>query len=169
MCLLEGVCGQGCHSGVFKGMDMTFGATIVQVGGLSRTGPSGRRWFVCQTHPYDSIIEPRQVFDAYPGYSGPRPKMQVLHGTNDTVLYPPNFTEEIKQWTTVLGLTNVTREATEDTPLPGWTKYSYGEKFEAYSAAGVDHDIPNQGDLVLDFFDLKCNSTERPCYSQLSS
>ena len=40
---------------------------------------------------------------AYPGYPGPRPRMQLWHGTDDTVLHYANFAEEIKQWTNVLG------------------------------------------------------------------
>jgi poly(hydroxyalkanoate) depolymerase family esterase len=41
---------------------------------------------------------------AYPGYTGTRPRMQVWHGTEDDVLRYPNFGEEIKQWTNVLGV-----------------------------------------------------------------
>ncbi|KAL5472057.1 hypothetical protein PMIN07_001190 [Paraphaeosphaeria minitans] len=94
------------------------------------------------------------VKKAYPGYSGFRPKLQVLHGTVDTVLYPQNFEEEIKQWTSVFGYSPTRNETTQNTPLEGWTRYRYGPKFEAYSAAGVDHNIPNQDELVLEYFDL---------------
>src|SRR6266545_4757384 len=38
-----------------------------------------------------------------PGYAGPRPRMQLWHGTADSTLRFPNFGEEIKQWTNVLG------------------------------------------------------------------
>ena len=38
-----------------------------------------------------------------PGYTGARPRMQLWHGTEDTTLRYPNFGEEIKQWTNVLG------------------------------------------------------------------
>ena len=44
------------------------------------------------------------VRGAYPGYTGKRPQMQVWHGTEDDVLRYPNFGEQIKQWTNVLGV-----------------------------------------------------------------
>lgn len=34
------------------------------------------------------------VFAMYPGYSGPRPKMLIFHGSADTTLYP-----EVSGWT----------------------------------------------------------------------
>ncbi|KAF2734350.1 alpha/beta-hydrolase [Polyplosphaeria fusca] len=110
----------------------------------------------------------KMVLDAYPGYEGVRPKMQVLHGTNDTVLYPPNLKEEIKQWASVFGISDIPTERIKDTPLPDWTKSAYGDRLEAYEAKGVDHNIPNQADVVLNFFDLKCNSTEKRCFSRES-
>ncbi|KAF2113530.1 acetylxylan esteras-like protein 1 precursor [Lophiotrema nucula] len=106
------------------------------------------------------------VRNAYSGYKGFRPKMQVLHGTADTVLYPQNLQEEIKEWTSVFGVSATATETTKDTPLVGWTRYRYGSKFEAYEAAGVDHNIPNQADVVMDWFDLKC--TTGACYSRTS-
>jgi acetylxylan esterase len=40
----------------------------------------------------------------YPGYTGPRPRIQLWHGDADTTIKPANQTEAIKQWTNVLGL-----------------------------------------------------------------
>ncbi|TPX11499.1 uncharacterized protein E0L32_007710 [Thyridium curvatum] len=112
---------------------------------------------------------PRQwkamVDAAYPGYTGWRPKVQVFHGTVDEVLNYNNFGEEIKQWTAVFGL-DYRRPAsiTENTPKKGWTKSSYGGGwFEAFSAFNVTHNIQMQEDLVLEFFDLKCNGQD--CFS----
>ncbi|KAL2174103.1 uncharacterized protein P884DRAFT_316650, partial [Thermothelomyces heterothallicus CBS 202.75] len=44
------------------------------------------------------------------------------------------------------------------TPLPGWTKSVYGPTgwFEAYSAAGVSHNISVQENTALAFFRLNC-------------
>jgi acetylxylan esterase len=108
------------------------------------------------------------VEKAYPGFKGTRPKLQVFHGTVDTVLYPQNLKEEVKQWTSVFGLSDVPTETTKDTPLKGWTRrrYGHGGLFEAYEAEGVDHNIPNQADVVLDWFDLRCKGEK--CFSKKS-
>lgn len=100
---------------------------------------------------------------AYPGFSGTRPKMQVFHGSADTVLYPQNLQEEIKEWTAVLGLPSSPVSTTANTPLSGWTKYVYGTTFEAYSAAGVDHNIPLQESVVMSWLGL--TSTGSPVTS----
>lgn len=104
------------------------------------------------------------VLAAYPGYSGYRPKMQVFHGTADTVLNPQNLQEEIKEWTAVLGLPSSPVQTIQNTPLSGWTKYVYGSTFEAYSAAGVTHNIPVQESTVMAWFDLAC--TSGACFSR---
>lgn len=102
------------------------------------------------------------VRDAHPGYDGDggRPKMQVFHGTADEVLDYVNFGEEVKQWTSVLGLGEAPVSAAADTPVPGWTKSVYGSTgwFEAYSAAGVSHNIQNQEAVVMEWFDLACTA-----------
>jgi poly(hydroxyalkanoate) depolymerase family esterase len=82
------------------------------------------------------------------GYSGPRPRMQLWHGTADTTLTYHNFGEEIKQWTNVFGLSQ-TPTAT-DTPQSGWTRTRYADSsgnvdVEAYSIAGVGHALPQNG------------------------
>ena len=40
----------------------------------------------------------------YPGYSGPRPRVQLWHGTADSLVNYSNQIEAIMQWTDVLGL-----------------------------------------------------------------
>ena len=67
------------------------------------------------------------VKNAYPGYTGYRPKLQVLHGTADEILSPQNLAEEIKQWTSVFGVSSTPRETDANTPLTGWTRYGYGQ------------------------------------------
>jgi acetylxylan esterase len=110
------------------------------------------------------------VKNAYPGYTGYRPKLQVFHGTADTVLYPQNLKEEIKEWTSVFGVSETPVSTTRDTPLKGWTKYSYGPKFEAYEAQGVTHDIPELSDSVMGWFDLACDSAvNKTCFSRGSA
>ncbi|WP_189712320.1 extracellular catalytic domain type 1 short-chain-length polyhydroxyalkanoate depolymerase [Streptomyces phaeofaciens] len=99
------------------------------------------------------------VRGAHPGYTGPRPRMQLWHGTEDDVLRYPDFGEEIKQWTDVRGL-NQTPAAT-DAPAAGWTRTRYGgtgdqAPVEAISLQGVGHNLYAWGMAarVLTFFGL---------------
>ncbi|MFG2129433.1 PHB depolymerase family esterase [Streptomyces sp. NPDC048751] len=99
------------------------------------------------------------VRNAYPGYTGPRPRMQVWHGTQDDVLRYPNFGEEIKQWTNVQGVSQT--PATTDSPQSGWTRTRYGgtgdqAPVEAISLQGVGHNLYSNGmgARVLRFFGL---------------
>jgi acetylxylan esterase len=82
---------------------------------------------------------------AYPGYHGPRPRVQIWHGTEDENVSYANFGEEIKQWTNVLGVTQA--PVITDHPAPGWTRTAYGTsrddiKVEAYSIRGAGHALP---------------------------
>ncbi|KAI0025426.1 Alpha/Beta hydrolase protein [Xylariomycetidae sp. FL0641] len=97
---------------------------------------------------------------AYPGYDGWRPKMQIAHGTADETLNYTDFGEEVKQWTAVFGYSETPTSTTPDTPVEGWTRYVYGPDnwFQAYSAAGVTHDIRNQEAEIMDWFDLTCTA-----------
>ncbi|MDO0917113.1 PHB depolymerase family esterase [Streptomyces sp. DT2A-34] len=99
------------------------------------------------------------VRGAYPGYTGPRPRMQLWHGTEDDVLRYPNFGEMIKQWTNVHGVSQT--PAATDTPQSGWTRTRYGgtgdrAPVEAISLQGVGHNLYSQGMAarVLAFFGL---------------
>jgi len=99
------------------------------------------------------------VRGAYPGYNGARPRMQVWHGTSDTTLAYPNFGEEIKQWTNVLGVSQTA--SFSDTPQSGWTRTRYGgtgvnAPVEAISISGVGHSLPLSGQalMAIKFFGL---------------
>ncbi|WP_305786482.1 extracellular catalytic domain type 1 short-chain-length polyhydroxyalkanoate depolymerase [Symbioplanes lichenis] len=101
---------------------------------------------------------------AYPGYTGRRPRMQLFHGATDTTLAYPNFGEEIKQWTNVLGVSQ-TPVAT-DTPQSGWTRTRYGANIvqapvEGISVANVGHSLPLSGmaRMAIAFFGLDTTTT----------
>ncbi|SEE86152.1 esterase, PHB depolymerase family [Streptomyces sp. 3213] len=107
------------------------------------------------------------VRGADPGYTGPRPRMQLWHGTADDTLRYPNFGEEIKQWTNVLGV-GQTPTAT-DSPATGWTRTRYGATgdqapVEAISLQGVTHNLYTygMGARVLTFFGLSGGTTTPP-------
>ncbi|MER6132202.1 PHB depolymerase family esterase [Streptomyces sp. NPDC001815] len=111
----------------------------------------------------NSIHTPQEwgdlVRNAYPGYTGPRPRMQIWHGTEDDVLRYPNFGEQIKQWTNVLGVSQT--PAATDSPQSGWTRTRYGATgdrapVEAISLQGVGHNLYSNGMAAraLTFFGL---------------
>src|ERR1022692_3111643 len=102
---------------------------------------------------------------ADPGYSGPRPRVQLWHGTADTTLNYVNFGEEIKQWTNVLGVSQT--PTSTDSPASGWTRTRYAGsagtvQVEAYSIAGAGHVLPESGmaAYAIHFFGL--DSTTPP-------
>ena len=97
------------------------------------------------------------VRNAYPGYTGPRPRMQLWHGTSDETLHYPNFGEEIKQWTNVHGLSQTPTYT--DTPQSGSTRTRYGGSgpmapVEAISLQGVSHNLPVNAAEAIRFFGL---------------
>jgi acetylxylan esterase len=98
---------------------------------------------------------------ADPGYSGPRPRMQLWHGTADTTLNYENFGQEILQWTNVLGVSSTPTSTT--TPQSGWTETQYDNaagtpQVEGFSIAGAGHVLPIEGEGMetdaIDFFGL---------------
>jgi poly(hydroxyalkanoate) depolymerase family esterase len=99
---------------------------------------------------------------ADPGYSGPRPRVQLWHGTADDTLRYPNFGEEIDQWTNVHGLS--TTPASTDQPQQGWSRTRYGDKVEAYSLQGVGHNLMASGMArrTIEFFGLDQGGTTEP-------
>jgi len=85
---------------------------------------------------------------ADPGYSGPRPRVQLWHGTADTTLNYNNLGEEIKQWTNVNGVSQT--PSSSDTPMTNWNRTRYNDssgktQVEAYSIVGAGHQLPIQG------------------------
>ncbi|MUL44054.1 PHB depolymerase family esterase [Streptomonospora sp. PA3] len=109
------------------------------------------------------------VRGAYPGYSGPYPRMQLWHGTQDSTLDYANFTEEIKQWTDVHAVSPT--PVFTDNPRSGWTRTRYGgagttAPVEAISVQGVGHTLPLSGmaAMAVEFFGLDAEDpgTEPP-------
>ncbi|BCB75995.1 hypothetical protein GCM10022251_55760 [Phytohabitans flavus] len=101
------------------------------------------------------------VRNAYPGYTGARPRMQLWHGTNDETLRYPNFNEEIKQWTNLHGLSQT--PTSTDTPASGQTRTRYGSSggqapVEAISMQGVPHNLPVNAAEAIRFFGLNTST-----------
>jgi poly(hydroxyalkanoate) depolymerase family esterase len=99
------------------------------------------------------------VRQAYPGYTGVRPPMQLWHGTNDTVIAYSLLREEVEQWTNVHGL-SLTPTST-DAPQPTWTRQRFADaggavKVEAITVANTGHSLPMDGmaTYAIQFFGL---------------
>ena len=77
---------------------------------------------------------------AYPGYSGPRPRVAIWHGTADSTVVPANATELRDQWTNVHGLPAT---PTATTTLPGGTvQENYGTAVQLNRVPGLGHGTP---------------------------
>lgn len=96
------------------------------------------------------------VFDAYPDYDGPRPRMQIYHGSADTTLAAPNYAETIKQWCGVFGCDpDAPDESQAGVPEGAYTTETFAEgKLVGVYGQGVGHSVPIHGDEDMAFFGL---------------
>ncbi|GAA3733515.1 hypothetical protein GCM10022225_14610 [Plantactinospora mayteni] len=98
------------------------------------------------------------VRQAYPGYSGARPRIQLWHGTNDTLVPYQLLQEAVDQWTNVHGL-SLTPTST-DTPQSNWNRRRWTSggvtPLEAISVNGAGHSLPMSGmaQAAVQFFGL---------------
>lgn len=97
------------------------------------------------------------VYNAYPGYTGRRPRMQVIHGLADTLVRPQCAIEQLKQWSAVLSVSNtknVTGPSVAEGPQYGEMIYGDGSKLQGYFGQGVGHFAPPDPPVMLKFFGL---------------
>ncbi|CCA74360.1 probable acetylxylan esterase [Serendipita indica DSM 11827] len=106
---------------------------------------------------------------AYPGYTGPRPKMMIWDGTADTTLNYANYAEMLKQWTNVLGVSQTPTTTSTNNPQSGYTKTTYGDVVIGYSVQGVGHTVPVHEDIELAWFGITGGSTSSTVSSSSSS
>jgi hypothetical protein len=88
------------------------------------------------------------VRQASPGHTGARPRVQLWHGTNDTLVPYSLLQESIEQWTDVFGLSQT--PSSSDTPQANWNRRRYADatgtvQVEAYSIQGAGHSLPGSG------------------------
>jgi len=93
----------------------------------------------------------------FPGYTGPRPRLQHWHGTADTTLDYGNVAEDVKEWTNLLGLNAAPTGS--DTPTGGTTREYWQNDcgftvYETFSLSGVGHSVPFDGPAVAAYFGL---------------
>ncbi|KAI8633826.1 Alpha/Beta hydrolase protein [Xylariaceae sp. FL1651] len=94
------------------------------------------------------------VRNSYPGYTGKRPRMMIIHGLADTLVRPAAAVEALKQWSNVLGIEwskNVTGN-----PSAAYTQMVYGDgsKLQGFFGQGVGHTAPVNEPVMLKFFGL---------------
>ncbi|KAM0189168.1 hypothetical protein ACHAPI_010187 [Fusarium lateritium] len=94
------------------------------------------------------------VKNMYPGYNGPRPKMQIYHGTTDPTLNVQNYYETIKQWTGVFGYSSTPQSTTQNFPRSPYKREIFGDKLQAFLGTGVTHAVDHFPDEDLKFFGL---------------
>lgn len=80
---------------------------------------------------------------AHPGFSGPRPRVILFHGTTDFTVHTDNLGELIEQWTDVLGA-GATPDTTEMVGSHQRTTYVRDgvPVVEAWRIAGMGHAVP---------------------------
>ncbi|KAE8391653.1 putative acetyl xylan esterase [Aspergillus alliaceus] len=89
----------------------------------------------------------------YPGYTGPRPRMQIYHGSTDTALYPQNYYETCKQWVGVFGYSYNSPQSTQsNTPQANYQTTNWGPNLQGIFATGVGHTVPIHGTLDMEWF-----------------
>ena len=99
------------------------------------------------------------VRSAYPGFAGTRPRIQIWHGTVDDVVFFQNFSEEIKQWTNVLGLSETPTTTENNAMQSTWirTRYTDGSgvfQVEAIQETGQPHNLVVDAEAAIHFFGL---------------
>jgi poly(hydroxyalkanoate) depolymerase family esterase len=115
------------------------------------------------------VMTPQQwgdlVRSADPGYTGPRPPIQLWHGTADTLVPYDLMQQDIDQWTNVFGISQT--PTSTDSPQSGWTRTRYASSsgtvdVEAYSIAGAGHVLPQAGMAAYAIHFMGLDSTQPP-------
>ncbi|KAI0534708.1 Alpha/Beta hydrolase protein [Xylaria digitata] len=97
------------------------------------------------------------VRNAYPGYTGKRPRMQVIHGLADTLVRPQCGYEQLKQWSAVLNVTSTKNNTGSSVPEGSqYTEMIYGDgtQLVGYFGQGVGHIAPPNESVMLKFFGI---------------
>jgi acetylxylan esterase len=87
---------------------------------------------------------------AYPGYTGPRPRIQVWHGTIDNIVNIANLDNEIAQWTNVLGVSGTPTTTENNTPQATWIRTRYIDGAGVVQVEAIRETGKSHSDLVVD-------------------
>lgn len=97
----------------------------------------------------------KEATDAFPGYNGARPKIQIYHGGVDTTLRPANYQEIIDQWSGIFGYNPTKPQQSQNgVPQSGYRTDTFGPKLVGIFAQNVGHTVPVRGDDDMKFFGL---------------
>jgi len=104
----------------------------------------------------------------YPGYTGHRPRLQIIQGDADQTISFKNSAEAIKQWTNVLGLstapssTDMTTTSVSTYTRQFWKNTCDYVVFETWAGKGGSHSMGYEEDAILKFFGLDVVSEKDP-------
>ncbi|KAK4209677.1 putative acetylxylan esterase A [Rhypophila decipiens] len=92
-------------------------------------------------------------------YTGSRPRMLIMHGGRDDILYPQNFNETMKQWAGVHDYVyGAPVQTLQNNPQSGYVRYVYGPYLEGIYNPQVGHSVPVMGDVDMAWFGLSKQS-----------
>jgi acetylxylan esterase len=151
-----GACFSGVPCACFAGSPSSSPATADPTCANDAKGFSAQQWA-------------QLAANADPGYSGSRTRMQIWHGTADTLVHYGNLWNQLEQWSTLENLSfsyNVSGN-----PTSQYTKIVYGDgtQLVGYSGAGVPHFVPTFEVPVLEFFGLIPNNSLPVSYTGTAS
>ena len=102
-----------------------------------------------------------QVRAMFPGYTGHRPRLQIMQGQSDPTISYKNTAESIEEWTNVLGLSTAPTSMDTGYKAAGatynrqfWKNACGYTVFEAWSSPGGTHSMPYEEADILKFFGL---------------
>lgn len=145
----------GAYPDVFAAGSAFSGMPYACLFGAGGASPSNTNQSCAQGHIIKSGAQWASfVLNGYPDYTGSYPRLQMWHGTTDTVIEYALLGQEINEWTAVMGLSFTSNQT--NIPLPNYTKMIYGDgtQFQAFSAEGVGHFVPTDVSVVLDWFGI---------------
>jgi poly(hydroxyalkanoate) depolymerase family esterase len=109
------------------------------------------------------------VRNMFPGYTGHRPRVQIMQGEADTTISYKNTAESIKEWTNVLELDTAPTSTDMGYKAAGatynrqfWKNECGFTVFEAWSSPGGTHSMPYEEADILKFFGLDVASGTDP-------
>ena len=114
-----------------------------------------------------------------PGYTGHRPRVQLFHGDADTTIRYASFTEAIKEWTNVLGLSTTPTSTqtgltlgTHQATRQSWQNSCGYVVLDAFTSIGGDHgpsDALFNATYVVPFLGLNKTGATDPEIAQCGS